>query len=177
MPLSRSQKEELVVQLVEKMKEAKSVVFAKYTNIPVTKQSEIRRLLQKDNAELKVIKKSLIRLAAKEMGIPEIDNSLLEGQIVVAFSYGEATTGPQIIKKQAKNLESLDLLGGIYDGKLMNTQEVQAFADLPPKEVLLAQLLGALQGPISGFTQVSNGVISGFARVLNAHKENLENAA
>lgn len=176
MPLNREQKEEQVSLLVEKMKEAKSIVFANYSDIPMTAQNNLRNTLREGKAELKVAKKTLIKVAAKELGIEEISDEILSGQIVAAFSYDEPTVGPQAIKKMSKDLKSLKLLGGIFDGKVLDLAQVTELADLPPKEVLYAKLLGSMMSPVSGFVGTSSNVISGFVRVLNAHKENLEKA-
>ncbi len=176
MAISKEQKEEMLKQLIEKMKEAKSIVFTVLKGVSVADQQKLRRALRERNAELKVTKKTLIRLAAKEIGVEEISDEALEGQIAVTFSYGEPTTGPQEINKIAKTSKNVVLKGGIFEGRALGLAEVKELADLPSREVLLAKLMGTFMAPLQGFVSCSSGVVAGFVRVLNAHKENLEKA-
>ncbi|MBT4937233.1 50S ribosomal protein L10 [Candidatus Peregrinibacteria bacterium] len=177
MPLSKDQKQELLKELVEKMKESKSIVFANYSGTTVEEQTKLRKELLANNAELKVTKKTLIRLAAKELGVEGLSGDSLEGQIVLALSYEDPTVAAQTIKKHSKTVKALKLKGGIFEGKELGLSGVTELADLPPKDVLIAKLLGTLQAPIQGFASVGSGVVGGFVRVLNAHREKQEAAA
>jgi large subunit ribosomal protein L10 len=170
---TREQKTQQIKDLVSKIQEAKSVVFANYSHISVAKQTQLRNFLRSNNAELKVAKKTLFKKAAEELGYGEISDDVLDGQIVVAFSYEDPTVSAQAIKKMSKEVESLSLKGGLFEGKILSCSDVNELADLPPREVLIAKLLGSMMSPVSGFVSASNGVISGFVRVLNAHTEKL----
>jgi len=177
MALTKQQKQEQIQALVEKMQKSKSVAFASYTGVPMAAQTELRQSLRSNGAELKVAKKTLIALAAKEAGFEGFETSVLDGQVVAAFSYEEPTAGPQALKKFAKAFKQIELQAGLFEGKSLSKAQVQELADLPPREVLLAKLLGSMMAPVSGFVGVGSNVISGFVRVLNGHKENLETAA
>ena len=171
MPLSKDQKQVLLDELIEKMKKAESVTFANYTSTTVAEQSKLRRDLRDNNAELQVVKKTLIKLAAKEIGVTDIADESLEGQIVMALSYDDPMVGAQTIKKHSKEVKNFVLKGGIFEGKALDGKEIKAFADLPSKDVLLAKLIGSMQSPISGFVGVSSAVVGGFVRVVNAYQE------
>jgi large subunit ribosomal protein L10 len=171
MPLSKDQKQVLLDELIEKMKKAESVTFANYTSTTVAEQSKLRRDLRDNNAELQVVKKTIIKLAAKEIGITDIAEESLEGQIVIALSYDDPMIGAQTIKKHSKKVKNFVLKGGIFEGRALDGSEIKAFADLPSKEVLLSRLIGSMQSPISGFVGVSSAVVGGFVRVVNAYQE------
>jgi large subunit ribosomal protein L10 len=176
MALTKQQKQEQIAQLTELMKKSQSVAFASYTDISVADQTQIRNELREGGAELKVAKKTLLALAAKEAGFEGFSTDMLDGQIVAAFSYEEPTTGPQVLKKAGKTLKSIKLQAGLFEGKALAKAQVQELADLPPREVLLAKLMGSMMSPLSGFVGVGSNVISGFVRVLDGHRENLEKA-
>ena len=173
MAISKEQKTQILKDLIEKMKQAQSVSFVKYANIPVKNQEILRNNLREKEGELKIAKKTLIKLAAKEIGIKEFNEEDLEGQIAVVFSYTDPITAPQEIKKAAKNSEFV-LVSGIVDGKILNKSAINALANLPAKEVIAAQFLGACMAPVQGFTSCCSGVMGGFVRVLNAYKEKLD---
>lgn len=175
MATTKDRKSEQLQELVQKIQAASSVAFFTYGGTSVVQQNQIRAALRAKGAEMKVAKKTLIKIAVREAGIVgDISDDDLEGQIAVAFSSGEPTTGPQAIKTLAKKIEEIDLKGGVFEGKTLSLTEVKELADLPSKEVLISRLLGSMQSPLSGFVGVGNNVISGFVRVLNGHAEKLE---
>ena len=174
MPLSKEQKKEQLEKLAEKMKKAESVVFTSLSQISVADQTTLRNTLLDNGAELTVVKKSLIKLASKEIGVESLNDESINGQIAVALSYEEATSAPQMIKKLKKTISNLELKGGIFEGKELSVQEVKELANLPTKEVLYAKFLGTLNGPVQGFVSASSGVMSSFVRVLNGYKDQLE---
>lgn len=174
MAITREKKQEQLQVLIEKMQKAKSVVFAKYSETTVANQNKVRNALRAQHAELKVAKKTLIRLAAKSLGIENIPDEALAGQIAVAFSYEDATAGAQILKKLSREIPEISLIGGLFEGKALGTAEIKELADLPSREVLLAKLLGSMLSPVSGFVGVGSGIISSFVRVLDGQRKKLE---
>ncbi len=174
MALTKQQKSEILAQLVEKMQKASSIAFTKYTEVAIPDQETLRKMLREGEGELKVAKKTLIRLAAKEIWIEEIPSEALEGQIAVAFSYNEPVTWPKAIKEMAKKIKTLGLTGWIFEWKVLTQSQIQQLADIPSRDALIGQLLSVMNGPVQGFVSASSNVISGFVRVLNAHKENQE---
>ena len=176
MAITREKKQQQLQVLIEKMQKAKSIVFAKYSETSVANQNKVRNALRAQHAELKVAKKTLIRLAAKSIGIENILDEALEGQIAVAFSYEDAIAGAQILKKLSKEIPEIALKGGIFEGKALGTADIIELASLPSKEVLIARLLGSMLSPVSGFVGVGSGIISGFVRVLDGRAKKLETA-
>lgn len=175
MPLTKQQKNEILDELKQKFKDAKSVIFTEYRGLDVKSISELRNQMRESKVEYKIAKKTLIRLAAKEIGIDEIPDETMNGPVAVAFSYEDQVVVASLLAKFAKeHKEQVKLIGGILDGKVIDASVVNELASIPSKEELYAKLLGSMNSPISGFVGVSSGVVSGFVRALNAVREKKE---
>ncbi|MDH5596966.1 MAG: 50S ribosomal protein L10 [Candidatus Peregrinibacteria bacterium] len=172
MAITKQKKEDQLKELIDKFGRSQSVVFADYRGLDVASFSDLRNKCREGGAEMKVSKKTLIKLAAKDNSV-EIDDSVIEGPVVATFSYEDPLSGIQILYKFAKKNENLKLLGGIVDGKLVSPEEVQTLAKLPSREELLAKLIGSMNAPISGFVGIGGNLIAGIVRVLNAYKDTL----
>lgn len=172
MAVTRQKKEEALQELVDKFGRSKSVVFANYRGLNVASISELRSELRKEDAEMKVAKKTLIGLATKD-SVGEIDKAIMEGPIVATFSYDDPLSGIRILFKYSKKNENIKLLGGIVDGKIVGADVIQQYAQLPSRDELLAKLIGSMMAPLSGFVGIGNSLISGLVRVLDAYKDTL----
>lgn len=176
MAISKEKKWKQLLELANQMREASSVVFTQYSWLPVSQISKLRKTLRESWATLKVIKKTLIKLAAKEVYNIDLDDKNLEWQVAVICSNEEITSWPKIVKTSSKTMKTLKLVWGILDWKVLSTKEVQYLADLPSKEELIAKLLWSFMSPIQWFYWVNKWVLSWFARVLDWHRQNLEKA-
>jgi large subunit ribosomal protein L10 len=170
MAITRQKKEEILQGLVDKFGRSHSVVFADYRGLDVASISELRRELRKGDAEMKVAKKTLIGLAAKDT-VGELDSSVMEGPVLATFSYEDPLSGIQILYKFSKKNENIKLLGGIVDGKMVGPEVIQKYAKLPSKEELLAKFIGSINSPLSGFVGIGNSLVSGIVRALSAYKD------
>lgn len=173
MAVTRQQKEQTLAELVDKFGRSKSVVFADYRGLDVKGLSDLRKELRKGNAEAKVAKKTLIRLAAKENKVDEIPGNVMEGPVFVAFSYEDEMSGIQILYKFSKTNDKLNLLGGVIDGQVVGPDVIKKYAQLPSREELLAKLVGSMNSPISGTVGILGNLIGGFVRVLGAIKDKM----
>ena len=169
MPVSKQKKEDILQKLVEKFGRSKSVVFADYRGLDVAGISDLRSQLRAENAEMQVAKRTLIKLAAKDL-VGEVDDSAMEGPVFATFSYEDALSGIRVLFKFSKTNANLKLLGGIIDGKVVGPEVIQQYAELPSYDQLLAKLIGSMNAPISGFVGIGNSLVSGIVRVLNAYK-------
>jgi len=172
MAVTRQVKEDALKVLVEKFGRSKSVVFANYRGLDVASISEIRNQLRKEDAEMKVAKKTLMNIAAKDL-FGELDKSMMDGQVAATFSYDDPLSGIRILYKFSKKNENIRLLGGIVDGKLVSADVIQQYAKLPSRPELLAKLLGSMNAPVSNFVGVCNTLVAGIVRVLNAYKDKM----
>ncbi len=164
--LTKEQKKKLVEDLSEKIKSAKSVVFADFRGLKVKDLSELKKELRKSDSSFRVSKKTLMNIALKEAGI-EYNTKELEGQIAISFSADEITAA-KIIDIFAKKNENIKILGGILGEKILDSTQVKALAKLPGKDELLAKLVGTINAPISGFVNVLAGNLRGLVQVLKA---------
>ena len=167
MAQTKQQKEVLVKDLAEKLKNSKAVVFSDYKGLQVKDMTVLRRELRAEGVDLQVLKKTLINLALKDAGI-EMDAKKLEGQVAVAVSSQDEVAAAKIIAKAAKANENLKIVGGILGTKELSKEEVNALAKLPSKEELLAKLVGTLNAPVSGFVNVLAGNMRGLVTALKA---------
>jgi len=177
MSINKEQKKKILADLQQKFDDAKSVVFVSNNGLSVGEISELRNQLRAKGAEYKIAKKTLIKLAAKNTGVDDVPDELVEGSIGATFTYDDAVSGASILYKFAKETKKIELKGGILDGELIDQVRVKYLATLPSKEQLLANLMGSMQAPLNGFYSVlSNGVLGGFVRTLNAYREKQESA-
>jgi len=172
MAISRTKKENIVKTLTDSAKSAKSGVFVEYKGSTVSDLEGLRKELRKEGSGLRVAKKRLIKIALKESGY-DLDNiPTMEGQVAVAFGIESEVSAPKVVNKYIKGKETFKILGGIMDGRFLETDQVAALAKLPTREQLLGQLVGTISAPISSFVCALNDVNGRFVRVLNAMAEN-----
>jgi large subunit ribosomal protein L10 len=172
MAVSRQKKEEILAELVELFKDAKSVSFGQCAGMSVKEISTMRNEMREKGVKFKVAKRTLFKLAAKENGI-ELPDEIIEGPVGAAFSFEDMVSGPKLIKATGKKVEVVKLMGGIMDGKVLSITQTNELADLPSKEELLAKFVGMIQGPLRGFHGVLNSGLGSFARTLTAYAEQL----
>lgn len=153
MAVTKAQKAEILTELKEKMQKAKSILFAHYIGMTVSDVSELRSNLKKGNAEMKVAKKNLMRIAAKDTNLPEPPDEMLDGAVACIFSFEDPLTGGQIAFKFAKTHKQVELIGGIWEGKLIGKEEAMAIAQIPGREALLGMFMAMCQGPLSSFAR------------------------
>jgi len=165
--LTRAQKEELVVELTEKIKASKSIVFADYSGVKTNDINELKNRLKKEGTNLRVIKKKLVDISLKNAKI-EIDIKTLSGQLAVTISDNDEVAPARVLSKFAKENESLKILGGVLGVKGMTASEVTDLAKLPSKEEMLARLVGTLNAPLTGLVNVLSGNTRGLVTVLKA---------
>ncbi len=169
MPVTRQKKEEMLKELIDKFKSAQSVVFAQNKGLTVNEVQELRGKLREKNADMKVAKKTLMKIAAKEAGYDqEIPNEFMDGAVGAVFSYDDIVAGAKEVYDYAKKHKALALLGGLLEGRVMSLEEANTLATIPSKKELMAQLVYVLKSPISGFHGVLNNTIGGFVRALDA---------
>lgn len=169
--LTRSQKEEVVKDLTEKIKASKSIVFADYSGVKTNDINELKSRLKKEGTNLRVIKKKLVDLSLKNAKI-EVDIKSLPGQLAITISDNDEVAPARVLSKFAKENENLKILGGVLGVKGMSAKEVNDLAKLPSKEEMLAKLVGTLNAPLAGLVNVLSGNTRGLVTVLKAIADN-----
>lgn len=170
MPKTRDQKREIVDKIANRLKSMKGAAFSSVSGFTMNQADALRAKAAQKNVEVFIAKKTLLTLAAKEAGV-DVDATKLEGSVLTAVSYGDEVSAAKILKDLTRENDSMKLLAGILEGKLIGASEVKRLADLPSKEQLLGQLVGTLNAPVSGFVNVLAGNLRGLVTVLGAIKE------
>jgi large subunit ribosomal protein L10 len=169
--MNRTEKTELAGALKEKFSKAQVAIFADYKGLTATQADDLRRQLRTQNTEVKVLKNNVARLAAKEGGMGEGAQSLMDtvvGPTLVAFAYGDPAAAAKIIHKFAQDNEALKLKDSLMGVKRISASGVEELAKLPSKEILLAKMLGTLNAPITNFVGVLAAVPRSLVTVLSA---------
>jgi large subunit ribosomal protein L10 len=177
LPIARKeQKAEQIELLVEKLKKAKVAVLTDYRGLKVGQIQELRGKLRTGNVEYRVVKNSLARRAADSAGYAALE-SQLKGPIAIAFGYDDLSLPPRLINEFVRTTRlKVEVVGGLVEGRVFNRDQIKQLADLPSREVLLAQLLGTLQSPVGQLVGIMQTPVQQLVGVLNAYKSKLEAA-
>ena len=134
--------------------------------------TKLRKQLREAGCEYKVVKNTLLSRAFKEAGIDGLDE-VLNGATAIAYSDKGYTEAPKIFADyvKANPTGKFAVKAGFIDGGAVDAKGIDQLAKLPSKEVLVAQVLGGLNGPIQGFANVCSGVMRGLVIALNAIAE------
>lgn len=152
------QKKAIVADLVEKMKKAQSGVVVQYQGITVENDTKMRAAFRKAGVDYMVVKNTLIGRACDEVGYGAMKESL-NGMSAIAFGYDDPIAPAKIAKEYADKVQTFEIKCGFIDGDVVDSNAVNALAEIPSKEILLARFLGSIQGPISGFARALQAVI------------------
>ena len=170
MSASKEARIELSGVIKEKIQDAKSVVFVKFSGLTVAEDTELRREFRKNNVEYKVYKNTLIRKAFESLGITDFNDDL-NGPTAVAFGSDETGAAKVIVDAAKKYQDKVVVKSAFVEGARVDVAGVQALAAMPSKEQLIAKMLGSLQAPISNFVGVLSAIPRGLVIALNAISE------
>lgn len=159
-------KAEVVKEIADKMEKAQSMVLVDYRGLNVEELTEFRSIARKASVDYKVYKNTMMRFAAKETGNEGLLDYLV-GPTAVAFSNEDPVAAAKIITEFAKKHKAMEVKAGMVSGKVISIEEVRDLAELPPKEVLVAKVLGGFNAPITNFVGVLQANLSGLARALD----------
>jgi large subunit ribosomal protein L10 len=168
--LDRRTKEQIVSELQEKLKKANLGVLTGFNAMNVEKMEALRNALRKNDAELKVVKNTLLGIASRDTGFSVLADHF-KYPIAVVLSYKDPVAPTKALMEFAKKNPELEIKIGVLDGKLLSKPELIALAELPSREVLLGKLVSVMAAvPTSLVTVLSAGPRS-LVQVLNAYSE------
>jgi large subunit ribosomal protein L10 len=154
MALTKAQKSEVLNQLKDLIKDAKSVGFTTNTGLTVEEITNLRVSLREVNATFTLAKKTLIKIAFKEVFNVEINNDLLPNQIALVVSNEDAVSGLGKVNAFKKEVEDkIEWTGSYLDGELKDAEETKVIASMPSRDTLLGRMVGSLQSPLSGLAR------------------------
>jgi large subunit ribosomal protein L10 len=164
--MARPDKVDAVEEMRDKFRNSNGAVITAYTGLTVAQLQQLRRSLG-ENAQYRVAKNTLTKIAANEAGINAIDD-LFTGSSAVAFVTGDPVEAAKGLRDFAKDNPSLVIKGGVLDGKALSADEIKKLADLESREVLLSKLAGAMKGKQSQAASVFQALPSKLVRTVDA---------
>ncbi len=164
----RPEKVAVVAEVRDRLSQSDAALFTEYRGLNVAEMAELRRSLRAAGGEYKIYKNSMVRLATAELGL-DLDVHLT-GPTAIAFVVPnqDAAAVAKALRDFSKANKALVLKGGVLGTKVISTDDLTALADLPGREVLLAQLAGGLAAPLSKFAGLLQALPRNFACALSA---------
>lgn len=162
----RPEKVAVVEEVRAKLEAADAAVLTEYRGLNVSATADLRRALRDAGGEYKIYKNTLVRFAARDLGL-EIDD-LLTGPTAIAFIDGDPVAVAKALKEFAKTNPALVIKGGLLGDKALSEADVKALADVEPREVLLARIAGAFAAPMQQFAGLLEALPRNFAYGLKA---------
>lgn len=169
------EKKSIVAGLKEDLSSAKGAVLVNYRGLTVAQDTKLRRALREAGVQYSVVKNTMVRIAADELNLSDLD-SHLEGPTAMAFSTTDPVAPAKVISDFMKENKVMEVKAGLVEGQVIDAEGVKALANLPSREVLLAQVLRGMQAPIAGMVNVLQGNIRNFVYVLDAIRTQKESA-
>ncbi len=168
--MKRDNKEQVVSELAGKLAQAKATFVADYRGLNVEQVNKLRNELRVAGAEYRVVKNTLLRLAAKGSEAECLGPYLL-GPTAIAIVPQDPVAPAKVLAEFAKAFAKFELKGGALAGKALSADDVRALADLPSREVLLARMLGSMSAPATNFVGVLAAIPRSLVQVLAAIQE------
>lgn len=160
-------KKTVVAEIKEKFQQAHSAVLLDYRGLTVAEVTELRNLCRAQGVEYVVLKNTMIELAVKELGITGLDEHL-KGPTAVAFGMKDAVAPAKVLTDFIKKVKKTTVKCGVVDGQVLDAAGVQALSELPPKEVLIAKMMGSLNAPITNFVGVLSATLRSLVYAIEA---------
>lgn len=169
-------KKQIVEDLHERLKKASIVVLTDYKGLNVESLTKLRQQLREAGVEYKVVKNTFLRRASENTGAAAISD-YYEGPSAIAFSYSDPVAPAKVLTKFAETNDKLEIRVAALDGRVLNLDDLKALSKLPSREVLLSQVLSAMQAVPTNFVSVLSAVPRSLVNVVNAIKDKKEASA
>ncbi|MCX7624263.1 MAG: 50S ribosomal protein L10 [Thermomicrobium sp.] len=161
-----------IEEISQILSSASVAILTDYRGLSVADITAFRRRLQEQNANLRVVKNTLTRIAAERTGTAVIA-PLLEGPTALVYTTGDPVTAAKLAVEFARQSRILTIKGALFAGQLLTAADVEALATLPSREELLAKVVGGLQAPLYSLVSVLSGPIRGLLYVLQGRMRQL----
>lgn len=173
--LNKEEKIRAVSELQEKFAKAKGIVFTDYRGLNVEEITGLRNSLRAEAVEYRVVKNTLAKRAAE--GTPvDAAKDVFSGPVGIAVGYDDPVLVVKKVLEFNKSNEKLEIKGGVVEGGVCTTEQIKAISELPPREVQLAMLIGAMQSPLSKLAGLLNSTLTQFVYALNALNQKRESS-
>ena len=170
----RRQKETIVTELHDRIKDSRLLVFTTFGGMNVEKMTELRNSLREADSGYRVVKNTLLKKAVTDADVDSLEAAWLEGPSAMLFTSGDPIRPCKILKEFMKQHEQMIIKGGVLDGKMLSGEKINELADLPGREVLLSKLFFVLRASTQGLVNVLTGVPQALVHVLEAIRQEKE---
>jgi len=173
--LNKSEKKQLVEELHQKFIESKIVILTDYKGLDVDTINELRRKLTESNIEYRVVKNTLLIRASEDTDVALVKDQF-KGPTAIALSYDDPVAPAKVLSEFAKENDKLEIKVGVMSGKLLDINAIKSLSALPSREVLLSQVLSAMNGVPTALVRALNNVPEKLLYALQAVKDQKEAA-
>ena len=167
--MSKALKKLIVEELIADYRDKKNLVLVNFKGIDAQQTNILKRDLSEKNINARVVKNSLAAIAFKEVGIEAL-GQMLAAPTVVATNEDDPVELAKTLKKYSKEISGFDIVGGWVDGELMSIEDISTLASIPPREVVLTQIVFAVKAPMVQVANVFNATANSLCQVLHAIK-------
>ena len=174
--MPRPEKVQAVADIKERLESAQAVFLAEYAGLSVNEQQILRRALRATQGQFKVVKMTLARLAAQELGHDDLVE-MLSGPTGLTFADHDAAATAKALQDFAKDQAALIIKGALFSGEVIPPERVSELADLEPREVLLAHVAGAFEAPMVKLASLLETMPRDLATMVQQLIEKLEDEA
>lgn len=162
-------KEKMLEELLERFKANPDFIITSYMGSSTSDLELLRRELKKVSSKYVVVKNSILKIVFDKIKIKDEQSKIASG-MGISFSGGDIVSTCSALVTFAKSHDKFKIKGAIVDGKTMTTERVNQLASLPSRKVLLAQVVGGIKSPITGFVNTLSGILRKFVYVVDAIK-------
>ena len=168
-------KNEKIQEITSSISKAKVAIVTDYRGLTVAEITDLRRQLQKEQAEYTVVKNTLAKIAIKDTQYEGLSD-MLQGPTAVILGFGDQVAPAKVLIQYIKKAKKtpLEVIGGVIDGKVLNAKEVQKLSELPSRDELYAKMLGSINSPASGLVNTLSGVTRALVTAMDQIRQKKE---
>lgn len=170
MKLTREQKEQLVKEINDGLKNAKTVVLVNYQGLKVKEIWDLKKRLRAEGIGFQITKNTLFKIALKKENI-DIEENLLDQPVALVWGLQDEVTPAKLTVEFKKTAENLKIIGGIVNGMYADENAIKQLAALPSRDELYAKLVGTLNAPMSRLVNVLQGNLRGLVYILDQYSK------
>jgi len=170
----KEKKEQMIEELADSLSRCTIAVATDYRGLSAKEMVQLRRRLTELGIDYRVVKNTLTRFAAEKTGKKQLE-AFLTGPVAIAFGYDDVVKPAQALREHIRSTSSvLQIKGGILGNRLLTPGDIANLATMPPKEVLIARLIGQMQAPLQALHNVISAPLRGFLNVIQARSQQIE---
>lgn len=170
MAITKQKKVELLEKYNKDLANSRAFFLTKYQGMSVNDLTSLRQKLREANGNYVIVKNTLAKKAFQDAGLTGLDK-YLKGPVAVSFSFGDVPPVAKALVEFAKDADALEITSGVLEQKILGAEDIKNLADLPPLDVVRAQLLGVISAPASQLVGVVASGVRQVINVVNAYAE------